>query len=114
MVGGLHQAVTARNALSTLLMDAFILCSPKYVRWCFEGLVRFVAEQCAATEYHLGYAEQYNSFNTLQFADYSKMDANMFDPAEKKRQHQIQFPIDEEKCFEMGIRLAKKASDQNV
>ena len=61
-------------------------------------------------EYVLGYAEQYNSFNTLQFADYSKMDANMFDPAEKKHQHETQFPIDEQHCFDMGVRLVTKAS----
>lgn len=59
-------------------------------------------------EYVLGYAEQYNSFDTLQFADYSKMDANMFNPAEKQHRHDTQFPIDERNCFEMGIRLVKK------
>lgn len=62
-------------------------------------------------EYVLGYAEQYNSFNTLQFADYAKMDANMFDPAEKRHQHETQFPIDEQNCFEMGIRHVKKAAE---
>lgn len=61
-------------------------------------------------EYVLGYAEQYNSFNTLQFADYSKMDANMFDPAEKMHQHETQFPIDEQNSFDMGVRLVRKAS----
>lgn len=60
-------------------------------------------------EYVLGYAEQYNSFNTLQFADYSKMDANMFDPAEKQHQHETQLPIDEQNCFELGVRLVTKA-----
>ena len=58
-------------------------------------------------EYVLGYAEQYNSLNTLQFTDYSKMDANMFDPAEKQRRHDTQFPVDEQKCFEMGVRLSE-------
>ena len=62
-------------------------------------------------EYVLGYAEQYNSFNTLQFADYAKMDANMFDPEEKRQQHETQFPIDEQKCYEMGVRLVKKAAE---
>ncbi len=57
-------------------------------------------------EHVLGYAEQYNSYNTLQFADYSKMDANFFDVENKKHQHETQFPIDQEKCFEMGKRLA--------
>lgn len=60
-------------------------------------------------EYVLGYAEQYNSLDTLQFADYSKMDANMFDPAEKQLRHETQFPIDEQRCYEMGARLVDKA-----
>lgn len=63
--------------------------------------------------YILGYAEQYNSYNTLQFADYSKMNANFFSPEEKMHQHKTQFPIDEEKCFEMGKRLVEKAVEMN-
>lgn len=64
-------------------------------------------------EYVLGYAEQYNSLNTLQFSDYSKMNANMFDPAVKEDQHRTQFPIDEQECYEMGKRLVAKASELN-
>ncbi len=64
-------------------------------------------------EHVLGYAEQYNSYNTLQFKDYSKMDANFFDPEEKMRQHNTQFPIDEQKCFEMGKRLVQKSIELN-
>lgn len=64
-------------------------------------------------EYILGYAEQYNSFNTLQFKDYSAMAANYFDPDEKLRQHETQFPIDEQSCYEMGKRLVSKAIELN-
>lgn len=64
-------------------------------------------------EFVLGYAEQYNSYNTLQFKDYSKMNANLFNPEEKMRQHETQFPIDEQKCFEMGKRLVEKATTMN-
>lgn len=64
-------------------------------------------------EFILGYAEQYNSFDTLQFKDYSKMDANFFDPEEKMRQHNTQFPIDEQSCFEMGKRLVQKSIELN-
>ena len=63
--------------------------------------------------YLLGYAEQYNSLNTLQFKDYSSMEADMFDADEKLRQHETQFPIDEQKCFEMGVRLVEKAKLSN-
>ncbi len=65
----------------------------------------------ANLEHVLGYAEQYNSYNTLQFADYSKMDANFFDPEIKKHRHETQFPIDQEKCREMGRRLVEKAAE---
>ncbi|MDE5567858.1 MAG: hypothetical protein K2J12_05390, partial [Muribaculaceae bacterium] len=61
-------------------------------------------------EYLLGYAEEYNCYNTLQFADYSKMEANMFDADQKRRHHEEHFPIDEQNCFELGVRLAQKAS----
>lgn len=64
-------------------------------------------------EYLLGYAEQYNSLDTLQFKDYSAMDANMFDTDSKQRQHETQFPVDEQKCFEMGLRLVAKAKESN-
>lgn len=65
-------------------------------------------------EYLLGYAEQYNSMNTLQFKDYSVMDANMFDPEEKQKQHETMFPVDEQKCFEMGARLVAKALEKQA
>ncbi len=64
-------------------------------------------------EFILGYAEQYNSYNTLQFRDYSKMDANYFDADEKMQRHQTQFPVDESYCYEMGKRLVGKAVELN-
>lgn len=64
-------------------------------------------------EHILGYAEQYNSYNTLQFADYSKMDANFFDADAKKLRHETQFPIDEQNCYEMGKRLVEKSVTMN-
>lgn len=65
-------------------------------------------------EYVLGYAEQYNSYNTLQFKDYSVMDANFFSEEAKKRQHATQFPKDEEACYAMGKRLVAKAREMNA
>lgn len=62
----------------------------------------------------LGYAEQYNSYNTLQFKDYSVMNADLFDPQAKQHQHEKQFPKDEEACYEMGKRLVAKAIEMNV
>lgn len=64
-------------------------------------------------EYLLGYAEQYNSYMTLQFKDYSKMRANMFDGEARQIRRETQFPIDEQKCFDMGKRLVMKAQEMN-
>ncbi len=64
-------------------------------------------------EFILGYAEQYNSYATLQFKDYSKMKANLFNAEERIQRHETQFPIDEQKCFEMGKRLVEKATELN-
>ena len=67
----------------------------------------------ANLEYILGYAEQYNSYNTLQFKDYSVMNADLFNPEEKRIQKETQFPKDEEACYEMGKRLVAKAIEMN-
>ena len=64
-------------------------------------------------EYLLGYAEQYNSYMTLQFKDYSKMRADMFDGEAREKRHESQFPIDEQECYEMGRRLVVKAQEMN-
>lgn len=78
----------------------------------FYGAMHYEATLGSTThtlEYLLGYVEQYNSLDTLQFKDYSVMEANRFDAAEKKHHHETQFPIDEQKCFEMDVRLVEKA-----
>lgn len=62
----------------------------------------------------LGYVEQYNSYATLQFKDYTVMDANVFDSAYRQQRHETQFPIDEQKCYEMGKRLVEKAREANA
>ncbi len=64
-------------------------------------------------QYILGYAEQYNSYETLQFKDYSKMNANLFNAEERRHRHETQFPVDEQNCFEMGKRLVSKAITLN-
>lgn len=61
----------------------------------------------------LGYAEKYFSCDTYQFADYSKMEMSLFDETEKRIHREKQFPIDEQKCFEMGVRLVKKVDELN-
>ncbi len=50
---------------------------------------------------------------SLLIAEYSKMDAILFDPEEKKFRHEFLFPIDKDKCYEMGKRLEEKAMTLN-
>lgn len=59
----------------------------------------------------LGYAEKYFSCDTYQFADYSKIEMSLFDEAEKRRHRDIQFPVDQKNCFDLGVRLAEKARE---
>ena len=50
--------------------------------------------------------EQLFSCDTLQFDDYSRYHAPMFDEAEKRRGREERFPLEFRKAFEMGARLA--------
>jgi hypothetical protein len=48
--------------------------------------------------------------DTLQFDDYSKYVSTLFDPEEKKRHRDEQFPEDCKKAYELGARLVKKTT----
>ena len=56
--------------------------------------------------YIYGHAESLWAYDTYQFSDYSKYDCDMFDEDLKAHSRDSQFPIDMEKAFEMGKRLA--------
>jgi multimeric flavodoxin WrbA len=53
-----------------------------------------------------GTTEVLTSHETYQFADYSAMNAAMFDVDAKARRRADLFPVDQQKAFEMGVRLA--------
>ncbi len=59
-----------------------------------------------------GYAETLWCYDTYQFTDYDKYDADMFDVAHKTEVHQNQFPEDCRKAFEMGQRLVRMAKNK--
>lgn len=61
----------------------------------------------------LGYAEKYFSCDTYQFTDYSKMEITLFTESEKRIHREKQFPIDAQKCYEMGVRLVDKVRNLN-
>ena len=56
--------------------------------------------------HNFGYCETLYGYDTAQFDDYSKYDSNMFDPAEKMKMKEVQFPKDMKKAFELGKKLA--------
>jgi len=53
-----------------------------------------------------GESEYMCSFDTCQFDDYSKVMATRFDPIKKRQRHDEIFPLDCQKAFDMGVRLA--------
>ena len=55
-----------------------------------------------------GSSESLCSYDTYQFEDYSKVVADLFDAEVKAKRREEVFPIDCEKAFEMGVRLATK------
>ena len=53
----------------------------------------------------MGYAEGLYSYDTTQFADFSKYNCDLFDEEAKAKVHEEQFPKDLQKAFELGKRL---------
>lgn len=46
-------------------------------------------------------------FDTLQVKDYSKYDMAAWDEKHKREHHDVQFPIDLDRAFQLGIELSK-------
>ncbi len=46
--------------------------------------------------------------DTYQFDDYSKYVSTLFDPEEKKKHREVQFPKDCQKAYDLGARLVRK------
>ena len=55
---------------------------------------------------HFGACELLLSTNTLQYSDYDKFEAEMFDKAAKYKRHAEVFPEDCKRAFELGVRMA--------
>jgi len=70
------------------------------------------AQRFAATEGFLsrtfGQSEKLLCFDTYQFDDYSKYAASRFDPEKKRKRREDVFPLDCQRAFEMGERIAGK------
>jgi hypothetical protein len=56
-----------------------------------------------------GHSESMMSYDTCQFADYSKVVATRFNADEKEKRRRQVFPKDCQKAYDMGVALARKA-----
>lgn len=68
-----------------------------------------LAPNSSACEIVLGYCETLCAYNTCQFTDYSRYDANMFSEPDKAKYRDEHFPEDLRKAYELGKRLVENA-----
>ncbi len=78
-----------------------------------EQMKELLGQQIAMNEFVLkmifrGTCESLFSFETYQFEDYSKVMATRFDVEQRTKRRKEIFPIDCQKAFDMGARLAGK------
>ena len=64
-------------------------------------------ENVKSLNHIMGYAEGLYSYDTKQFADFSKYNCDLFDEKHKNEVQQTQFPKDLEKAFNLGKKLAE-------
>lgn len=57
----------------------------------------------------LGYTETLCAYDTYQFTDYSRYEANAFDAEAKKKHQEEHFSIDLQNAYDLGKRLVEKA-----
>lgn len=62
-------------------------------------------ENIKSLNHIMGYAQGLYSYDTTQFADFSKYNCDLFDPDHKAKVKETQFPIDEKNAFELGKNL---------
>ena len=60
----------------------------------------------------MGYTETLCAYNTVQFADYSRYDANNFDADEKLKYQAEHFGIELQNAYDLGKRLVEKANEK--
>jgi multimeric flavodoxin WrbA len=73
----------------------------------YEAVFQFFQTRLQALN---GSSEYLLSMDTYQFDDYSKYEASMFDEKHKAQVKREQFPVDCQKAFVMGARLASIAA----
>ena len=64
-------------------------------------------ENVKSLNHIMGYAESLYSYDTTQFADFSKYNCDLFDENHKKEIKETQFPKDLESAFNLGKKLVE-------
>ena len=65
-----------------------------------------LGENVKSLNHIMGYAEALYSYDTTQFADFSKYNCDLFNPEHKHMVQETQFPIDMQNAFDLGKKLA--------
>lgn len=68
-----------------------------------------LAPNAQAMKIVLGHCEELCAYDTYQFRDYSRYEANMFSEPEKAEHREKVFPEDLRKAYDLGKRLAEMA-----
>ena len=66
-----------------------------------------LGENVNSLNHIMGYAEGLYSYDTTQFADFSKYNCDLFDENHKHEVQEKQFPIDMQKAFDLGKKLTE-------
>lgn len=94
-------------------LDKIIPTGIIYTMNCPEQLAKdinydvILEESVRSFKHIMGYAESLYSYDTKQFADFSKYNCDLFDEKHKDEVQQTQFPKDLQKAYELGQKLVK-------
>ena len=94
--------------LSKKIKTGFIytMNAPEEVAKNFGYIEHFKSNQEMMNRF-LGNSEYIASYETLQFKDYSKVESGMFNVAQRLKRREEVFPVDCQKAFDLGARLAE-------
>lgn len=98
-------------------IDRKIYSAVIYTMNCPEDLAakihypEYLEPNANAMQMVLGYCETLCAYNTYQFTNYDRYEANMFSESAKAQHREKVFPEDLKKAYELGARLVQKANN---
>ena len=100
-------------------IDRKIYSAVIYTMNCPEDLavkihyLEYLEPNSQAMQIVLGYCETLCAYDTYQFTNYDRYEANIFSESEKAQQREKVFPEDLKKAYELGARLVRKANNHD-